>query len=66
VYFSPTWGDVPLEPIATAFGNSLHLSEVINRSKFGVDWYGCFGFEEVNHLPLPVGTITALASDKRF
>jgi len=26
------------KPIATQFGNSLYLTEVINRSKFSVDW----------------------------
>jgi len=38
VYISPTCGEAPLEPIATNFGNSLYLTEVINRSEFGVDY----------------------------
>jgi len=38
VNISATWGDAPLEPIATKFGNSLYLTKVINRSKFDVDW----------------------------
>jgi len=71
VYISPTWGDAPLEPIATKFGNSLYLTEVINRSKFGVDWLGNFGSGEVQNLRLPIGTTsgpyhcspTALARD---
>jgi len=49
MYISPTWGDVPLEPIATKFGNSLYLTEIINRSKFGVDWLGSFGSGEVQN-----------------
>jgi len=70
VYISPTWGDAPLAPIATKFDNSLYLTEV-NRSKFGVDWYGSFGYGEVQNLPLSTGTTsgpyhcsaTALARD---
>jgi len=46
-YVSPTWGDAPLEPIATKFGNSLYLTEVINRLKCGVDWFSSFGSGEV-------------------
>jgi len=72
VYISPTWGDAPLEPIATKFGNSLYLIEVINRSQFGVDWFGSFGSGEVQNLPFPIGTTsgpshcsaTALAPDE--
>jgi len=71
VYISPTWGDAPLEPIATKFGNSLYLIEVINRSKFGVDWYSSFGSGEEQNLRFPIGTTsgpyhcstTALARD---
>jgi len=55
VYISPT-GDAPLERIATKFGNSLYLTEVINRSKFGVDWYGSVGSEEMQNMPFPIGT----------
>jgi len=47
VYISPTLGDALLEPIATTFCNSLYLTDVINRSKFGIDWYGSFGSGEV-------------------
>jgi len=71
VYISLTWGDAPLEPIATKFGNSLYLTEVISRSKSGVDWYGSFGSGEVHNLPFPIETTsgpyhcsaTALARD---
>jgi len=70
-YISPTWGDALLEPIATIIGNSLYLTEVINSSKFGVDWYGSFGSGEEQNLPFPIGTTsvpyhcsaTALARD---
>jgi len=58
VYISPTWEDALLEPIATKFGNSFYLTEVINRSKFSVDWYGSFGSGEVHNLPFPIGTTT--------
>jgi len=60
LYISPTWGDAPLTPIETKFDNSLYVSEVINRSKFGFDWYCSFGFGsgEVQTLPFPIGTIT--------
>jgi len=58
VFISPTWGDASLKPIATKFGNSLYLIEVINRSKFGVDWYSSFGSGEVQRLPFPIGMIT--------
>jgi len=50
VYISPTWGDAPLEPIANKFGNSLYLTEVINRSKFGVDWFSSFSSGQVQNL----------------
>jgi len=56
VFISPTWGN--LEPIATKFGNSFYLTEVINHSKFGVDWFGSFGSGEVQNLPFPIGTTT--------
>ena len=36
VYFT-TWGATPREPIATKYGNSLYLIDVIIRSKFGID-----------------------------
>jgi len=58
VYISPTWGDTPLEPIATKFGNSLYLTEVINRSKFGVDWFSSFGSGEVQNLTFAIGATT--------
>jgi len=60
VYNSPTWGDTPLEPIATKFGNFFHLTEVINPSQFGVDWYGSFGSGVVQNFPFPIGTRTGL------
>jgi len=71
VVISPTWVDAPLEPIATKLGNSFYLTELINRSKFSVDWYSSFGFGEVQNLPFPMGTTsgpyhcstTALAPD---
>jgi len=53
---SPTWGDAPLELIATKFANSLYLTEVINLSKCGVDWCSSFGSGEVPNLPFPIGT----------
>jgi len=56
VYISPTWGDAPREPIATKFGNSLYLTEVIDRSKFGVDWFSSFGSGEVQNLRFAIGT----------
>jgi len=56
VYISPTWGDAPLKPISTKFGNSLHLTVVINRSKFGVDWFSSFGSREVHNLRFAIGT----------
>jgi len=71
VHISLTWGDAPLEPIATKFGNSIYLTELINRSIFGVDWYRIFGSGEMQNLPFPIGTTigpyhcsaTALARD---
>jgi len=71
VYISPTLGDAFLEPIATQFGNSLYLTEFINRSKFGVDWLSSFGSGEVQNVMFPIGTTsdpyhcgaTALARD---
>jgi len=56
VYISPTWGDAPLEPIATKFVNSLYLSDLIYRSQFGVDWLGSFGSGVVQNLSLSIGT----------
>ena len=47
LYISPTWGAAPVEPIATKFGNSLNPTDVIIRSKFGIDWYSSFGSGEV-------------------
>jgi len=58
VYISPTWGDAPLEPITTKFSNSLYLTKVINRSKFGVDWFSSFGSGEVQNLMFAIGTTT--------
>jgi len=58
VYISPTWGDAPLETIVTKFGNSFYLTEVINRPKFGIDWFGSFGSGEVQNLPFLIGTTT--------
>jgi len=73
VYISPTWGDAPLEPIVTKFGNLLYLTKLINRSQFGVDWFGSFGSGEVQNVPFPIGTtsgpyhcsVTALARDQK-
>jgi len=48
VYFTHIGrGETPVEPIAIKYGNSLYLTEEINRSKFGVDWYSSFGSGEV-------------------
>jgi len=58
VYISPTWGDASLEPTATKFGNSLYLTELSNRSKFGVDWFCSFGSGEVQNLMLAIGRTT--------
>jgi len=74
VYISPTWGDVPLEPVATKFGNYLYLTEIINRSKFGVDWFSGFCSGEVQNLRFATGTTSgpyhcraaALARDQRL
>jgi len=55
VYISPTWGDAPLEPIATKFGNSLYLTEVISRLIFGVDWFSSFGSGEAQNLMFLIG-----------
>ena len=56
LYTSPTWGAAPVEPIATKFGKSLPLTDVIIRSKFGIDWQSSFGFGEIESLPSPLGT----------
>jgi len=37
-------GDAPLEPIVTKFGNSVYLTDIINRSKFGSANYPNSGF----------------------
>jgi len=66
MYISPTWGDAPLQTIATKFGNSLYLTEVINRSQFGVDWYSSFGSGEVKNLPFPIRTITGPYTTARY
>jgi len=58
VYISPTWGEAHLELIATKFGNSLYLTEVINHSTFGVNCYRSFGSGEVQNLPFPIEAIT--------
>jgi len=70
-YISRTWRDARLEPIVTKFGNSFYLAEVINRSKFGVDWLGSFSSGKVPNLHFAIGTTsgpyhcraTALARD---
>jgi len=57
--------------MATKFCNSPYLTEVINGSKFGADWYSSFGSGEVQRLRFPIGTTsgpyhcsaTALARD---
>jgi len=51
-------GDAPLEPIATKFNNSFYLTYLINRSKFGIDWYGSFGSGKMQNLLVPIGTLT--------
>jgi len=58
-YISPTWGDAPLEPIVAKFGNSLYLAELINRLKFGVDWYSSFGSGEVQNVRFAIGTTSS-------
>jgi len=57
LYFTHIGRRLP-EPIATKLGNSLYLIDVINLSKFGIDWYGSFVSGEVHNLPFPIGTIT--------
>jgi hypothetical protein len=47
LYISPTWGAAPVQPIATKIGNSLHMTGVFIRSKFGIVWYSSFGYEEL-------------------
>ena len=42
-----------VELIATKFGNSLYLTDVIIRAKFGIDWYSGFGSGECKVCPLP-------------
>jgi len=37
-------------------GNSIYLTEVINHSKFGVDWFSSFGSGEVQNSPFSIGT----------
>jgi len=49
-----------VKPISTKFHNAFHLTNVNNRSQFGIDWQGSFGFGEVQKLPFPIETITAL------
>jgi len=58
VYILRNWGDAPPEPIATKFGISLYKTEVINISKFGVDWFSNFGSGEVQNLTFDIGTTT--------
>ena len=43
LYISPTWGAAAVESIAAKFGKSLYLTDVIIRSKSGIDWYSSFG-----------------------
>jgi len=60
--------------MATKFGNFLYITEVINRSKFGVDWFSSFGSGEVQNLTFAIRTTTgpyycsatALARDSRY
>jgi len=73
MYISPAWGDALLKPIVTKFGNSLYLTEVLNRSKCGVDWFGSFSSGEVQHLHFAKGTsgpyhssATAFARDQEY
>ena len=58
LYISPTWGAAPIKLIATKFGDSHYLADVIIRSKFGNDWYSNFGSGEVQSLRSPIGTKT--------
>jgi len=44
--------------MATKFGNSLYIPEVINSLKFGVDWFSSFGSGEVQNLTFAIGTTT--------
>jgi len=44
------------EQISTKFCNSLHLTDFIDHSTFGIDQYGNFGFADVQSLPSPIGT----------
>ena len=47
LFISAAWGAAPVKPISTKFGNSFYPTDVIIRSKFGIDWYSSFGSEEV-------------------
>jgi len=58
MYISPTKGDTPVEPISTNFHNSLHLTDIINSSKFGGYCYRSFCSGELQKLLFPIGTIT--------
>jgi len=58
IYIPLTWGEAPVQPIWAKFGNSLYITEVINRSKFAVDWFSSFGSGEVQNSPCPIGTTT--------
>ena len=54
LYIPPKWGAAPIKLIATKFGNSFYLTDIIIRSKFGNDWYSSFGSGEVQSLPSPI------------
>ena len=47
MFISPTWGAAPVELITKKFENSFYLTDVIIRSKFGIDWYSSFDSGEV-------------------
>jgi len=37
---------------------SIYITELINRSKFGVDWFSSFGYGEMQNLMFAIGTTT--------
>jgi len=44
--------------MSTRLCNSFHLTDVINHSTFGIDWYRSLGSEEVQSLTSPMRTTT--------
>jgi hypothetical protein len=53
---SPKWVAIPVEPIVSKFGYSLHLTNLIIQSKSGFGVSSSFGSTEVQILPYPMGT----------